>query len=58
MGFKRDGISSGLGDRLGCYLIYSMLGYIFNEDIYTSSPSLLRRLDHGVPLFFSSCEYY
>jgi len=35
MGFKRDGISSGLGDRLGCYLIYSMLGYIFNEDIYT-----------------------
>ena len=35
MTLKRFGIESGLGDRLGCYLIYSMLGYIFNKDIYT-----------------------
>ncbi len=35
MVLKRKGVSSGLGDRLGNYLINSMLGYMLNEDIYT-----------------------
>ena len=35
MSLKRHGINGGLGDRLGCYLIHSMLGYIYNKDIYT-----------------------
>jgi len=33
---KRLGIDSGLGDRLGCYLMFSMIGYINNFDVYTT----------------------
>ena len=33
---KRNGIRSGLGDRLGNYLIYAMMGEILNVDIYTT----------------------
>ena len=33
---KRGGIPTGLGDRLGNYLIYAMLGEILNVDIYTT----------------------
>jgi hypothetical protein len=32
---KRHGVSSGLGDRLGNYLIYATIGEIKNIDIYT-----------------------
>lgn len=35
MSLKREGVSSGLGDRLGNILLQSMLGYIYNKDIYT-----------------------
>ena len=34
--FKRSGIKSGLGDRLGNYLMYAMMGEILNADIYTT----------------------
>lgn len=33
---KRDGIKSGLGDRIGNYLIFAMMGEILNVDIYTT----------------------
>lgn len=33
---KKNGISTGLGDRLGNYLIYAMIGEILNKDIYTT----------------------
>jgi hypothetical protein len=33
---KRNGIRSGLGDRLGNYLVYAMMGEIYNVDIYTT----------------------
>lgn len=36
MNLKRDGIPTGLGDRIGCYLIFSMLGYIYDKTIYTT----------------------
>ena len=32
----RAGATSGLGDRLGTYLINAMLGEIYNKDIYTT----------------------
>ena len=34
--FKRHGIRSGLGDRLGNYLMYAMMGELLNVDIYTT----------------------
>jgi hypothetical protein len=34
--FKRHCIRSGLGDRLGNYLMYSMMGELLNVDIYTT----------------------
>ena len=33
---QRDGIESGLGDRIGNYLMFAMLGEIYNKDIYTT----------------------
>jgi hypothetical protein len=33
---KRNGIPTGLGDRMGNYLMYAMLGEINNVDIYTT----------------------
>lgn len=33
---QRDGIETGLGDRIGNYLIFAMLGEIYNKDIYTT----------------------
>lgn len=33
---KKKGIVSGLGDRIGNYLIYAMLGEIYKKDIYTT----------------------
>ena len=33
---KRFGIKSGLGDRIGNYLMYAMMGEILNVDIYTT----------------------
>jgi len=51
MVFKRNGVVSGLGDRIGNYLIYSMLGYIFNEDIYTTWEERGRSKDYPSNIF-------
>ena len=34
--FKKKGPNTGLGDKLGCYLMYSTLGYLKNIKIYTT----------------------
>lgn len=33
---KKQGVITGLGDRLGCYLIYALIGELKNTDIFTT----------------------